>query len=114
MKIASMENETTGKSREHAKWQRFYSYLKTLLKTDPLLKILRPKLFGSLDKLITVPPPGTSKLDAINLILRMLDDMCFGPNAFGGDDLLTYSLEKLEDARSKFVGIMIFMVGEGH
>ena len=112
MKIASMENEATGKSGEHAKWQRYYSHLKILLKTDLMLKILRPNLIGPLDKPISVPPHGTNKLDAINLILRMLDDMSFYANAFDGDDLLSCSLEQLEDARSKFVEIMICMVGK--
>ena len=93
MKIASMDNETTGKSWEHAKRQCYYSHLKTLLKTDLVFKKLRPKLIGPLDKLISVPPPGTNKLDTINLILRMLDDMGFCPNAFDGDDLLSCSLE---------------------
>ena len=103
MKIASIENETTGKSWEYTKWQCYHSHLKTLLKTDPVLKILRPKLIGPLDKPISVPPPGTNKLDAISLILRMLDDMGFCANAFDGDDLLSFSLEQLQDARSKFV-----------
>ena len=62
-KIASMENETTGKSLEHAKRQRYYIHLKTMLKTDPMLKILQPKP-------ISVPPSGNNKLDAINLIFE--------------------------------------------
>ena len=61
MKIASREKETTGKARERAKWQCYYSHLQTLFKTDPVLKILRPKLIGPLDKPISVPPPGTNK-----------------------------------------------------
>ena len=86
--------------------------MKALLKTDPVLKIIRPKLIVPLDRPISVPPPGTNKLDAINLILRMLDDMGFCANAFDGDDLLSCSLEQLEDARSKFVEVMMPMVGK--
>ena len=63
--------------------------MKTQPKTDPVIKILRPKLIDPLDKPISVPPPETSKRDAINLILRMLDDMGFFFNAFDGDDLLS-------------------------
>ena len=84
--------------------------LKTLLKTDPVLKILRTKLIGPLNKPISVPPARTNKLDAINLILRMLDDMGFCANAFDGDDLLSFILEQLEDARSKLMEIMRLMV----
>ena len=42
----------------------------------------------------------------------MLDDMGFYANAFDGDEMLSCSLEQLEDARSRFVGIMVLMVGE--
>ena len=38
--------------------------------------------------------------------------MGFCAKAFDGDELLSCSLEQLEDARSKFVGIMTLMVGE--
>ena len=48
--IASVDNETKGKAAEHAKWQRYYTHMKRMLKTDPVLKILRPKLIGPLDK----------------------------------------------------------------
>ena len=77
--------------------------MKTLLKPDPVLKILRPKLIGPLDKPISVPPPGTNKVDEINLILQMLDDMSICPNAIGGDELLCCSLEQLKNAANEFV-----------
>uniref|UniRef100_A0AAV1UT68 Uncharacterized protein n=1 Tax=Peronospora matthiolae TaxID=2874970 RepID=A0AAV1UT68_9STRA len=61
IKIASMEKETTGEARERAKWQYYYGQLKTLLKTDPVFKILRPKVIGPLDKPISVPLTGPTK-----------------------------------------------------
>uniref|UniRef100_A0AAV1UPU9 Uncharacterized protein n=1 Tax=Peronospora matthiolae TaxID=2874970 RepID=A0AAV1UPU9_9STRA len=94
MKIASREKETTGESRGRAKWQYYFGHLKTLLKTDPVFKISRLKLIGPLDKPISVPPPGTNKVDEINLILQMLNDMGVCPNAFDGDELLSCSLEQ--------------------
>ena len=73
--------------------QFYYGHLKTLFTTDPVLKILRPKLIGLLDKPISVTPRGTDKLDVINVTLRMLEDMGFCYEAFDGDDLLICSLK---------------------
>uniref|UniRef100_A0AAV1UAI4 Uncharacterized protein n=1 Tax=Peronospora matthiolae TaxID=2874970 RepID=A0AAV1UAI4_9STRA len=114
MKIAPREKETTGEARERAKWQHNYGHLKTLLKTDPVFKILRPKFIGPLDKPISIPPPGTNKVDEINLILQMLDDMGVCPNAFHGDELLSCSLEQLKNAANEFVEIMIMLVGKAN
>uniref|UniRef100_A0AAV1VBW5 CCHC-type domain-containing protein n=1 Tax=Peronospora matthiolae TaxID=2874970 RepID=A0AAV1VBW5_9STRA len=114
IKIASREKETTGEARERAKWQYYYGQLKTLLKTDPVFKILRPKVIGPLDKPISVPLHGTNKVDEINLILQMLDDMGICPDAFDGDELLSCSLEQLKDAANEFVEIMIMMVGKAN
>ena len=86
--------------------------MKTLLKTNPVFKLLRPKLIGPLDNPISVPPPGTKKLDVINVILQMLDDMEFCPNAFDRDDSLSCSLEQLENATNEFVEIMTLLVGK--
>ena len=113
-KIASREKETNSEARDRAKWQYYYGHLKTLLKTDPVFKILRPKLIGPLDKPISVPPPGTNKVDEINLILQMLDDMVVCPNAFDGDELLSCSLEQLKNAANEFVEIMIMLVGKAN
>ncbi|CAI5731159.1 unnamed protein product [Peronospora destructor] len=113
-KIASREKETNSEARDRAKWQYYYGHLKTLLKTDPVFKILRPKLIGPLDKPISVPPPGTNKVDEINLILQMLDDMGVCPNAFDGDELLSCSLEQLKNAANEFVEIMIMLVGKAN
>uniref|UniRef100_A0AAV1TZ92 BAG domain-containing protein n=1 Tax=Peronospora matthiolae TaxID=2874970 RepID=A0AAV1TZ92_9STRA len=114
MKIASREKETTGEARERAKWQYYYGHLKTLLKTDPVFKILRPKLIGPLDQPISVPPPGTNKVNEINLILQMLDDMGVCPNAFDGDELLSCRLKRLKNAENEFVKIMIMLVGKAN
>uniref|UniRef100_A0AAV1TG59 Uncharacterized protein n=1 Tax=Peronospora matthiolae TaxID=2874970 RepID=A0AAV1TG59_9STRA len=89
MKIASREKETTGEARERAKWHYYYGHLKTLLKTDPVFKILRPKLM-------------------------MLDDMGVCPNAFDGDELLSCSLERLKNAANEFVEIMIVLVSKAN
>ena len=113
-KIASREKETNSEARDRTKWQYYYGHLKTLLKTDPVFKILRPKLIGPLDKPISVPPPGTNKVDEINLILQMLDDMGVCPNAFDGDELLSCSLEQLKNAANEFVEIMIMLVGKAN
>uniref|UniRef100_A0AAV1TGA2 Uncharacterized protein n=1 Tax=Peronospora matthiolae TaxID=2874970 RepID=A0AAV1TGA2_9STRA len=61
VKIASREKETTGEARERAKWQYYYGQLKTLLKTEPVFKILRTKVIGPLDKPISVPLTGPTK-----------------------------------------------------
>ncbi|CAI5731147.1 unnamed protein product [Peronospora destructor] len=114
VKIAAREKESNSEARDRAKWQYYYGHLKTLLKTDPVFKILRPKLIGPLDKPISVPPPGTNKVDEINLILQMLDDMGVCPNAFDGDELLSCSLEQLKNAANEFVEIMTMLVGRAH
>uniref|UniRef100_A0AAV1TG46 Uncharacterized protein n=2 Tax=Peronospora matthiolae TaxID=2874970 RepID=A0AAV1TG46_9STRA len=113
-KIASREKETTGEARERAKWQYYYGQLKTLLKTDPVFKILRPKLIDPLDKPISVPLHGTNKVDEINVILQMLDDMGVCPDAFDGDELLSCSLERLKNAANEFVEIMIVLVSKAN
>ena len=112
VKIAPMEAETADEMWERAKWQCYYSYLKTLLKTDPVLKILRPKMVGPLNKPISIPSPATSKLGTIDLILQMLNDTGFCPNAFEGDNRMGCSLEQLKNAISEFVEVMILLVGK--
>ena len=77
-----------------------------------MFKILRPKWIGPLDKPISIPPPVTSKLGAIDLILQMLNDTGFCPNAFDGDKLMGCSLEQLKNAVSEFVEVMILLVGK--
>uniref|UniRef100_A0AAV1ULP1 Uncharacterized protein n=1 Tax=Peronospora matthiolae TaxID=2874970 RepID=A0AAV1ULP1_9STRA len=94
-KIASREKETTGEARE-------------------LFKILRPKLIDPLDKPISVPLHGTNKVDEINVILQMLDDMGVCPDAFDGDELLSCSLERLKNAANEFVEIMIVLVSKAN
>ena len=84
--------------------------MKKLLKTDPVLKILRPKLISPLDKPIWIPSPVTGNLGTIYLIVPMMNDTGFCPNAFEGDDLMGCSLKQLKNAISKFVEAIVLLV----
>ena len=112
MKTSPLKTETADEMREYAKWQCYYSHLKTLCKIDTVFKILRPKLIGPLDKPISIPSPVTIKHGTIDLILMMLNDTGFCPNALDVDYLMGFILEQLKNAVSEFVEVMTLLVGK--
>ena len=75
--IAVSKIESVTQMWDRAELHCYYSHLETLLKTDRVLKIFRPKWIDPLDKPISIPPPVTSKLGAIDFISRMLNDTGF-------------------------------------
>ena len=59
-----------------------WSELKTHISSDPVLKILRPKLIGSISGPVTAPTGVMRKINAIRSIMRLIKEAGFCPGAF--------------------------------
>ena len=72
--------------------------LKTLISSDPVLKILCPKLIGSLGGPVTAPTRVTRKIDAIRSIMHLLKEAGFCPGAFEARKLMDRDLDLIVNA----------------
>ena len=69
--------------------QGFYrKALKNLLLSDPVLKILKPKLIGEIQGPISLPKAAANTLEGITAITRLLQEAGYVAGAFDASELL--------------------------
>uniref|UniRef100_A0AAV1TNV1 Uncharacterized protein n=1 Tax=Peronospora matthiolae TaxID=2874970 RepID=A0AAV1TNV1_9STRA len=62
--------------------------LKKLLSSDPVLRILNPKMIGEIQGPISLPKAATNPLEGINAIIQILQDAEYVAGAFDASKLL--------------------------
>ena len=72
--------------------------LNSLLSSDPVLKVLRPKLIGSLLGPVSAPERTSNTLDAIRRLIQLLQDAGFTPGAFDAQELLDCDQDQINTA----------------
>jgi len=92
---------------ERVEWECHWSRLKEFLRTNPVFKILQPKLIGTLQAPRSLPIRVSTQIDSIRMIIQLLKEAGFVPGVFEAADLLQCSQEQLWDAAEAFVDHLI-------
>ncbi|GMF30457.1 unnamed protein product [Phytophthora fragariaefolia] len=78
--------------------------LAALMKEDPVMNIVRPKLIGgALLGPMTSPPTMNNKLDAAKTMLHLLKEAGYAPRAFAAHELFDLELKTIEGSSQNLI-----------
>ena len=86
--LADRRSKNKGTSMEELERCFHQRELNALLIRDPVLKILKPKLIGSLQGPVTAPIETTNQLEAIRHVMKLLQEAGFIAGEFDAQKLL--------------------------
>ena len=86
--------------------------LKTLLSSDPVLKILKPKLIGLLQGPVSAPVETPNQLEAIRRLLKLLKEAGFTAGAFDAQILLDCDHDQVIKAGRSLFEALIPLTGK--
>ena len=99
---ADRETKIEGWKLDQLEWGYHWKQLKELLIRDPVLKILKPKLIGSLQGPILAPIATSNQLEAIRHLMNLLQEAGFAAGAFDAQILLEFSADQVIQASRLF------------
>ena len=106
------ETKIEGWKLDQLEWQYHWKQLKELLIHDPVLKILKPKLIGSLQGKITAPIASANQLEAIRCLMALLQGVGFTAGAFDAQVLLECSVDQVLQASRSLYAKLLPLVGD--
>ena len=112
MKLAHEEDKAKGWQLDQLEWCFHWKALKDLLSSDPVLKILKPKLIGSLRGPISAPIPTPNQLEAIRRLMELLQNAGFTAGAFDAQVLLECDHDRVIQAGRSLFSKLVPLTGE--
>ena len=85
--------------------------LKCTLSDDPVLKMLRPKLIGSLSGPVSAPGKTTSLIDTVRALTQLLGEAGFTLGDFDADELFDFGQDRITDTTYLLLEKLIPLVG---
>ena len=93
VEIAAPKIESVTQMWDRAQFEFYWAFLRELFKTDPVFKIVQPKLFGSLNMPVSILKRTTSQIDAVASICWLLIETGFSLGDFDAKDLRQCSID---------------------
>ena len=109
--LADRRSKNKGTSMEELERCFHQRELNALLIRDPVLKILKPKLIGSLQGPVTAPIETTNQLEAIRRIMKLLQEAGFIAGEFDAQKLLECDHDQVINAGKSLFEKLIPLTG---